>query len=192
MLDYIYEDYLYYIFHSFFFISIGVFGACVIYMAVYGNNKVVRGFLVFSVLTFLFAFIYPNFEPLGGGPHYDCNRKFESEAQCIASALADYFAIPSRTQIPSYSDLVKSGHYPLENIDLKRRDKLYKESEFSVDILGDAFGEITIVLSSKERNVLFTGGNVHVRFGVKFMCVELEVVELASGSIAMKIFDSLI
>ena len=155
MLDYIYEDYLYYIFHSFFFISIGVFGACVIYMAVYGNNKVVRGFLVFSVLTFLFAFIYPNFEPLGGGPHYDCNRKFESEAQCIASALADYFAIPSRTQIPSYSDLVKSGHYPLENIDLKRRDKLYKESEFSVDILGDAFGEITIVLSSKEGKCPF-------------------------------------
>jgi hypothetical protein len=155
MLDYIYVDYLYYIFRSFFFISIGVFCACVIYMVVYGNNKVVQGFLIFSVVAFLFAFIYPNFEPMGGGPHYNCNSQFEREAQNIDAAISNYFSEPTRTQIPSYSDLINSGDYPLENIDLKRRDKLIKESELSVDILGDDIGEITIVLSSKEGKCPF-------------------------------------
>jgi hypothetical protein len=110
------------------------------------------------VIAFFIAIIYPYFEPMGGGPHYDCNRKFEKEAQNVAAALRDYFANPTRTQIPTYNDLIKSGDYPsypLENIDLKRRDKLIKESEFSVDILGDDIDEITIVLSSKEGKCPF-------------------------------------
>jgi hypothetical protein len=128
---------------------------------VYGDNKIARGFLVFWILSFLFAFIYPNVQPYGGGPHYNCNGKIESEAQNIAAAISDYFAVPTRTQVPSYSDLVKSGNYPsknnypLQNIDLKRRDKLIKESEFSVDILSDNNDEIMIMLSAKEGKCPF-------------------------------------
>lgn len=156
MLDYIYEDYLYYIFNFSLFISIGVFCAYVICMVVYGNNKVVQSFLIFSILSFLFSIIYPNIAPIGGGPHYDCNSKFEREASNIASALADYFSIPDRTQLPSYSDLVKSGHYSFKkNMESKRRDKLIKESGYSVDILGDPFDEIVIVLSSQEGKCPF-------------------------------------
>ena len=81
-----------------------------------------------------------------------------------------YFSEPDRTQIPSYNDLVNSGDYPLKNIDLKRRDKLIRESEFFVYILGDEIDEIKIVLSSKWESVLLTKGNVHDRLKVNFMC----------------------
>ena len=154
MFDYIYDDYLFYIFHYSFFISIGIFCTYVIYRMVYGDNKIARGFLFFWILSMLFAVFHPNFVPYGGGPHYNCNGRIESEAQNIAAAISDYFAVPTRTQVPSYSDLVKSGNYPsknnypLQNIDLKRRDKLFKESEFTIDILGN-YDEITIVLSAK-------------------------------------------
>ena len=78
------------------------------------------------------------------------------EASNIDSALADYFSIPDRTQLPSYSDLVKLGHYSfLKDMESKRRDKLIKESGYYVDILGDPFDEIVIVLSSKEGKCPF-------------------------------------
>jgi len=174
MLDYIYEDYLYYIFHYSFFISIGAFCAFVICMVVYGKNKVVQGFLIFSVLSFLFAFIYPNFVQLGGGPHYDCNSQFEREASNIAAALASYFSEPDRTEIPSYSDLVKSGDYSLENIDLKRRDKLYRESEFSVHILGESINYIKIVLTSKDGKCPFGRWKCPRQFKGKFYVAKME------------------
>ena len=157
MLDYIYEDYLFYITpYSVIISTVGIL-TCVIYMAVYGKcNKVVRGFLIFSIIGCLLAFIYAHFEPktIGGGPHYDCNSRIEWEARNVDQALANYFALPDRTQTPSISDLVNSGDYSLENVDLKRRDKLYKESEFSVTILGDA-SEILIVLSCKKGKCPF-------------------------------------
>ena len=157
MIDYIFVDYLYYIFYSSFYISIGVFGACMIYKAFFGNNKFETGFLIFSAATFLFGIIYPNFLHSGNVPHYDCNGRIEREANNIAGALADYFSIPSRTQIPKYSDLDFSREYStlLENKDLKRREKLIKESEFSVHILGDTFSDIKIVLTAKEGKCPF-------------------------------------
>ena len=128
-------------------------------MAFYGNDKFISKFLIISILAFsLFIIIYPNFQPMGGGPHYDCNRGFEQEAQNISAAISSYFSEPDRTQIPSYNDLVNSGDYPLKNIDLKRRDKLIKESEFSVDILGDTIDGIKIVLSSKAGKCPFDKG----------------------------------
>jgi len=57
---------------------------------------------------------------MGGGPHYDCNREFVTEAQNVAGALYSYFSEPNRTEVPSYSYLVNSGDYSLENIDFKR------------------------------------------------------------------------
>ena len=44
---------------------------------------------------------------------------------------------------------------PLENYDLKCREKLFKESEFSVDILRTPDSEIKIVLSSKKGKCPF-------------------------------------
>ena len=173
MLEYIFVDYLDYIIPSLFFISIGVFCACVIYIAVYGYNKIVRGFLIFLAVIFLFAIIYPNFQPMGGGPHYDCNRSIEREANNIAGALYSYFLEPNRTEIPSYSDLVKSGDYSLENIDLKRRDKLYKEAEFSVAILGDTYSEIKIVLTSKEGKCPFGRRKCPRRFKGKYYVAKM-------------------
>lgn len=72
-------------------------------------------------------------------------------------AIADYFSVPTRTQIPSISDLVNSGNYTLmENRDSKRKEKIVKESEFSVVILGDdVSGEIKIVLTSKANKCPF-------------------------------------
>jgi hypothetical protein len=158
MLDYIYEDYLYYIFETglFIYILIVVIFICVIYMAVCGNNKFATGFIIFSILAFLFVTNYPRQVTIGSGSHYDCNRKLEQEASNIAWALADYFSIPTRTQIPKYSDLDFSGENStiLENMDSNRRAKLVKESEFSVKILGDV-SEILIVLSCKKGKCPF-------------------------------------
>ena len=120
---------------------------------------------------------------MGGGPHYNCNHSIEREANNIAGALASYFSEPDRTKIPSYSDLVKSGDYSLENIDLKRRDKLYRESEFSVDILRNTYDEIIIVFSCSEGKCPFTGGNVQDSLKVNFMWQKWMVV-LGYGWIA--------
>jgi hypothetical protein len=152
-------DMIDYILYYSLLISIGVFCTCVIYMVFFGNNKVVLGFFIFSTLTFLLTIIYPNFTDRPHRPHHcNCKVQFEAEAYNISAAISNYFAIPSRTQIPNISDLVNSGDYTLlENRDLKHK-KLVKESEFSVAILGDAVSEITIVVSSKEGACPFEKG----------------------------------
>jgi hypothetical protein len=97
----------------------------------------------------------------------------EWKAQNIASALGSYFSEPSRTQIPSYNDLLNSEYEPLENHELKRREKLFKESEFSVDILGDTFSEIKIVLSSKEGKCPFYRWKCRRRLKGKFYVLKI-------------------
>ena len=112
-------------------------------------------FLISLVLAgFSFVIIYPNF---AHGPHHcNCKAGLEGEANNIAAAIANYFAIPTRTQVPSISDLVNSEDYVLlENRDSKYK-KLVEESEFSIAILdGD---EIPIVVSSKEGKCPFEKG----------------------------------
>jgi hypothetical protein len=140
--------------YSFLF-SIGIFCACLIYKSFFGINKVVKGFLIFSIITFFFnirGLYYLN----STHPHLNCKIKFEEEAQNIAMAISDYFSIPTRTKIPSISDLVNSGNYiSLENRDSKYK-KLVAESKFSVAILdGD---EIPIVVSSKVGKCPFDKG----------------------------------
>ena len=155
-----------------FLVSIGIFCACLIYKSFFGINKVVIGFLIFSISTFLLniqGLHYLN----SARPHRRCNLKIEREAQNIASAIASYFAEPQRTQIPSYSDLIKSGDYSLEGVDLKRREKLFKESEFSVDIRGDVSNEIIIVLSSKWNRCPFDKGECTRRFKGKYYVLKM-------------------
>ena len=112
-------------------------------------------FLISLVLAGLsFVIIYPNFTH--GSHHCNCKARLEGEANNIAAAIANYFAIPTRTQVPSISDLVNSEDYILlENRDSKYK-KLVEESEFSAAILdGD---EIPIVVSSKEGKCPFEKG----------------------------------
>jgi hypothetical protein len=126
-------------------------------MAFYGNNKFVSRFFIFSIFAiFLFIIIYPNF---AHGPHHcNCKAGLEGEANNITAAISSYFAIPSRTQIPSISDLVNSGDYTLfENRDSKYK-KLVEESEFSIAILDGDVNEIPIVVSSKEGKCPFEKG----------------------------------
>jgi len=163
MSDYIFIDYLDYIVPYSFLISVVVFLICLAYtIAEQGKNKVALGILIFSFLTILSGFIYAHcqYNFLGinypfsrarlRGPHYRCNAKIEMEAQQIADAIASYFSVPDRKQIPSFNELVKSGEYPLIPNDLKRREKLFKESAFSVDIWNDESDGIIIALSAKE------------------------------------------
>ena len=152
----------------------GVIFACAIYMAVFGINKFVGGFLIFSIIAFSLGTHYDRQQPFPSGPHYYCNIRIEREAQNVAQALASYYSEPSRTQIPSYSDLVKSGDYSLENVDLKRRDQLYKESEFSVAIFGETFSEIKIVLSSAEGKCFFGRWECPRRSKGKFYVLRFE------------------
>ena len=86
--------------------------------------------------------------------------------------------------------MIKSGDYPLENIDLKGSEKLFKESEFSFDNLSAAYSEIKIVLSSKEGKCPFTDGDVRQSIKVNIMFRIWEIAIVGSGSIAGKIFDS--
>ena len=112
-------------------------------------------FLISLVLAGLsFVIIIPNFTHRSH--HCACKAKMESEAYNIAAAIADYFAIPTRTQVPSISDLVNSECYILlANRDSKYK-KLVEESEFSAAILdGD---EIQIMVSSKEGKCPFEKG----------------------------------
>ena len=157
-----------------FLISIGIFCVCLIYKSFFGINKVVIGFLIFSISTFLFNIIgifYLN----SIHPHYNCRAKFEKEARNIAVAISDYFSIPTRTQIPSISDLVNSGSYTLmENRDSKRKEKLVNESEFSVIILGDdVSGEIKIVLTSKGNKCPFDKGQCPRPFIGKYYVLKM-------------------
>ena len=113
MLDYILVDYLEYNLTLILFISIGVIFACAIYMAVFGTNKVVGGFLIFSIIAFLFGIHYSRQQPIPSGPHYYCNIRIEREALNVAQAIINsgYYFIPNKKEIPSYSNLVKSGYY---------------------------------------------------------------------------------
>ena len=115
-------------------------------------------FLISLVLAGLsFVIIIPNFAP-HRSHHCSCKAKLEGEANNIASAIADYFAIPTRTQVPSISDLVNSECYILlENRDSKYK-KLVEESEFSAAILDGDVNEIPIVVSSKEGRCPFEKG----------------------------------
>jgi hypothetical protein len=186
MSDYIFIDYLDYIIPYSFLISIIVFLICLTYtIAEQGKNKVVSGILIFSFLTILLGIIYVHYQynflgfnyPFSkarmGGPHYRCNAKIESEAQSIASAIASYFSYPERKQLPSFNELVKSGEYPLIPNDLKRREKLFKKSEFSVDIRGDVSDEIIIVLSSKEGKCPYYRWKCPRRFKGKFYVLKM-------------------
>lgn len=166
-----------------FLVSIGFFCACLIYKSFFGINKVVKGFLIFSISTFLFnmlGFYYLN----STHPHYYCKGKFEEEAQNIAMAIADYFSVPTRTQIPSISDLVNSGNYTLmENRDSKRKEKIVKESEFSVVILGDdVSGEIKIVLTSKANKCPFDKGKCPRPFIGKYYVLKMGIKGSESDS----------
>ena len=117
-----------------------------------------KGIFIFIVLILLFAFIYPNFQS-SGGPHYNCNSKFEAEANNIEAAISSYFAIPDRTEIPSIDDLVNSGDYtPIEDRDPKRSAKLVRDSEFSAVILSENINQIIIVLSAKDGRCPFDEG----------------------------------
>ncbi|CAB1059869.1 hypothetical protein D1BOALGB6SA_4634 [Olavius sp. associated proteobacterium Delta 1] len=185
MSDYIFIDYLDYIFPYSFLISIVVFIICLIYKSTHGKNKVVSGILFFSVLTFLLGIIYASYQynflgfnyPFSKarmrGPHYRCNAKIEWEAKSIAAAIANYFSEPDRKQIPSFNELVKSGEYPLIPIDLKRKEKLFKESEFSVDIWDDESDGIIIALSSKEGKCPFYRWKCPRRFKGKFYVLKM-------------------
>jgi len=174
MLDYFYVDYLYYIIRYSLFILMGVIPACAIYMAVFGINKFVGGFLIFSIIAFSLGTHYDRQQPFPSGPHYYCNIRIEREADNVAQAIAIYYSEPSRTKIPSYSELVKLGYYPLGNIDLKRRGKLFKESEFSIEILGNARDEIKIVLSSAEGKCPFGRWGCPRRFKGKYYVEKME------------------
>ena len=155
MLDYIFIDYLAYVIPYSVLISIGVFIAVMLFKPFNTNKKVVLSSLIFIALTFLINFVYVHLKPDGSYPHYRCNEKLEAEAQNFEMALLDYFSIPDRKEIPSFTDLVNSGHFSrIYNKDLKRRDKLIRESEFSVKILGDV-NEILIVISCKKGKCPF-------------------------------------
>ena len=95
MLDYIYEDYLIYIFNNtyFFFISIGVILACVIFMAVCVKYKFATGFIIFSIIVFLYDFHYSRNQPIPSDPHYYCNSRIEWEARKVEQAIynSDFF-----------------------------------------------------------------------------------------------------
>ena len=162
-----------YIIPSLLFISIGVFCACMIYKAIFGNNKFETGFLIFSAVTFLFAIIYPNFVHI---PHHcSCKGRLEGEASNIAAAISSYFSEPTKTQIPSISDLVNSEDYVLlENRDSKYK-KLVEESEFFVAILDGDVNEIPIVVSSKEGRCPFQKGECPWSKG------EVYVLKMGSG-----------
>ena len=142
-------------------ISVGVICACVIYMAFFGKKKAISGFLIFSTITFsltcILAIIHQNFTYR---PHHcSCKARFEAEANNIAAAISNYFAIPSRTRIPTISDLVDSGDYTLlENRDSKHK-KLVQESGFFIAILQDDFSEFAIVVSSREGECPFEKGD---------------------------------
>ena len=162
-----------YIIPSLFFISIGVFCACMIYKALFGDSRFETGFLIFSAVTFLFAIAYPNFVHI---PHHcNCKAGLEGEANIIAGAISSYFSEPTRTQIPSISDLVNSEDYILlENRDSKYK-KLVEESEFSVAILDGDVNEIPIVVSSKEGRCPFQKGECPWSKG------EVYVLKMGSG-----------
>jgi hypothetical protein len=185
MSEYIYADYLDYIIPYSFLISAIAFLICFAYTIAEGKNKLVSGILILSFLNILSGFIYAHsqYNFLGinypfsrasiRGPHYRCNAKIEMEAQQIADAIASYFSEPDRKELPSFNELVKSGEYPLIPKDLKRREKLFKESAFSVDIWNDESDGIMIALSAKEGKCPYYRWKCPRRFKGKYYVLKM-------------------
>ena len=125
---------------------------------------IIKGIAVVIALSLL-AVIYYNHLRSVSNIHYNCNARFEAEAHAIAAAIAYYFSDPSRTQIPSIDDLVKTGGYvPIGRGRSQNGYKLVKESEFSIAIVGKDVSQITIVLSSKKGKCSFYRGKCRRRF----------------------------
>ena len=140
--------------------------------------KIFKGFLIFSATTFLLTiltfFIYAQTGPYRSPhSHYMCNTKIEAEACNIAAALSGYFALPSRTKVPSYSDLIRLRYFEegfsFKDRQSERTKKLMKESEFSVKILcDDPCHEIKIVIYSKVNKCPFAKGRCPRRYKGRF------------------------
>ena len=147
-------------FELFFIIAGSVVGCLSIFITALFTRKLKRKlglFLIcFALVGLSFIVIYPNFTYRSH--HCSCKAKFEAEANNIAAAISSYFAIPTRTQIPTISDLVHSGDYTLlENRESKYK-KLVQESGFFIAILEDDFSEYAIVLYSREGKCPFEKG----------------------------------
>ena len=185
MSDYVFIDYLDYIIPYSFLVSSVAFLICLAYRIGEGKNKLVSGILIFSFLNILLGFFYAHcqYNFLGvnypfsrasiRGPHYRCNAKIEMEAQQIAAAIASYFSEPDRKELPNFDELVKSGEYPLIPNDLKRREKLFKESAFSVDIWEDDSDGIIIALSAKEGKCPYYRWSCPRRFKGKYYVLKI-------------------
>ena len=127
-------------------------------------DYIIKSFAVVIALVLLAVIYFSHLRTISN-IHYICNARFEAEALTIAAAIADYFSDPSKTQIPSIGDLVKTGGYePISSRRTKNRDQLVKESEFSIAILGEDASQITIVLSSKKGRCPFYRGECRRRF----------------------------
>ena len=96
-----------------------------------------------------------------------------SLGQQIAAAIASYFSEPDRKELPSFNELEKSGEYPLIPNDLKRREKLFKESAFSVDIWEDDSDGIIIALSAKEGKCPYYRWKCPRRFKGKYYVLKM-------------------
>jgi len=185
MSDYIFIDYLDYIIPYSFTGSVVFFLICLAYKLAEGKNKVASGILIFSFLTILIGFIYASYQynflgfgyPFSKatmrGPHHRCNAKIEWEAQSIAAAIASYFSEPDRKELPSFDELVKSGEYPLIPNDLKRREKLFTESAFSVDIWEDESDGIIIAIYARAGKCPYYRWKCPRRFKGKYYVLKM-------------------
>ena len=185
MSEYIFVDYLDYIIPYSFLISAASFFPCLVLRIAEGKNKLVSGILIFSFPNILFGLIYAHYQynflgvnyPFSKasirGPHYRCNLKIEMEAESIAAAIASYFSEPNRKELPSFNELVKSGEYQLMPNDLKRREKLFTESAFYIDIWEDESDGILIALSAKKGKCPYYRWKCPRRFKGKYYVLKM-------------------
>lgn len=124
------------------------------YMMYKGKNKVSMTIVLLISLLFFLSISYSVH-----GPRHFSEKTcilYEREAQKVASALCDYFTVPSHIKLPSLDDLVKTtGYIPPENREIMHRDAGFKESDLMVTFSGEPDFVIEITVTSKKGRCPF-------------------------------------
>jgi hypothetical protein len=134
------------------YIILGAMLAGLLYIWIFKFNRIVITALTVLILMIGFDFYVQLFSYR---PHHcNCKAMLEGQAYAVEAAIADYFSVPTRCQVPTITELVNLGCYTF----FDGKAELVKESEFTAAIVGDDVKDITIVISSKAGRCPFVKG----------------------------------
>jgi len=112
------------------------------------KRKVLGIFICSIFVVFMFFVIYPFFTPMCST---SCEALLQLEANIVAGVIADYFAIPKHTKLPTIEDLIAMGYVPPDKRKSPIKSYSVKESDLVVFIMGELQKEIEIWVIARKN-----------------------------------------